>query len=82
MADLYTLYRMVTLRIMSRSSKSNQLFPPFQQCIYASMVNIHLLVQNKVHKTLFWTFQSASVTLKIKKSMILFGLLFYIPVNS
>ena len=45
MADLYCLYRRVTLKIMSRSPKSNQL-PSFQQCIYASLVKIPSLVQS------------------------------------
>ena len=48
-ADLYSLHRMVTLKIMSRSPKSSQLFQPFQQCIHASLIKIHLLVQNIAH---------------------------------
>ena len=48
MADLHSLYRMVTLKIRSRSPKSNQLFPPSQQCIYPSFVKIHPLVQKKL----------------------------------
>ena len=51
MADLYCLYRKVTLKIMSRSPKSNQLFPPFQQCIYANLVKIPPLVQSIVQGT-------------------------------
>ena len=35
----------VTLKIRSRSSKSNQHFPSSQHCIYASLVKIHPLVQ-------------------------------------
>ena len=46
---------------MSRSQKSNQVFSLFQQCTYVSFVKIPSLLQ-----TLFWTFQSASVTLKIR----------------
>ena len=63
----------VTLRIRSRSPKSNKLFSFSQQCIYASLVKIHLLVQKIMHRNesgsrQFWTFQSAPVTLKIKSS--------------
>ena len=36
----------MTLKIMLRSSKSNQFFPLFQQCIYASLVKILPLVQS------------------------------------
>ena len=46
----FILYRMVTLKIKSRSPKSNQLFPPFQQCIYASLVKIHRLVQKTMNR--------------------------------
>ena len=35
----------VTLKIRSRSSKSNQLFTPSQPCIYVSLVKICSLVQ-------------------------------------
>ena len=35
----------VTLKIRSRSPKSNQLVPCSQQCFYTSLVKIHLLVQ-------------------------------------
>ena len=54
----------VTLKIRSRSPKSDLLFPFPQQCIYASLVKIHLLVQKTTHY--IWTFQSAAVTLKIR----------------
>ena len=46
MADLYCLYRRVTLKIRSRSPKSDQLLPPLQQCIYASLVKIPPLAQS------------------------------------
>ena len=46
MADFYSLYMLVTLKIMSRTPKSNEFFPPFQQCIYTSLFKIHTLVQN------------------------------------
>ena len=62
MADSYCLYGRVTLTIMSRSLKSNRPFPIFQQCIYASLVKISQLIQSI---TLFWTLQSAGVTMKI-----------------
>ena len=39
----------VTLKIRSRSPKSNPLFPFSQQFIYASLVKIHLLVQKIMH---------------------------------
>ena len=45
MADLYSLYRMVTLKV----TKFHQLFLPFQQCIFASLVKIHLLVRKITH---------------------------------
>ena len=47
MADLHSLFRLVSLKIRSRSPKSNQLFPPSQQCNYPSFVKIHPLVQKK-----------------------------------
>ena len=50
MVDLYSLYRMVTLKIMPRSAKSNQLFPPFQQCIYPSTGS-----EYSTRKTLFYS---------------------------
>ena len=56
----------MTLKIRSMSPKSNQLVPPSQQCIYASLVKIHPLVQKITHETLFRTFQSAVGTLKIR----------------
>ena len=42
---VFILYRLVTLKIRSRLPKSNQLFSPSQQCIYASLLKIHVLVQ-------------------------------------
>ena len=39
----------VTLKIRSILPKSNQLFPSSQQCIYASLVKIHRLVQKIVN---------------------------------
>ena len=39
----------VTLKIRSRSPKSNGLFPSSQQCIYASLVKTHQLVQKITH---------------------------------
>ena len=35
----------MTLKIRTRSPKFNQFFPSSQQCIYASLVKIHILVQ-------------------------------------
>ena len=58
----------MTLKIRSRSTKSNHIFAYIQQCIYASLVKIHQLVQQKSMETLFWTFQSARMTLKIRSS--------------
>ena len=52
MADLYSLYRMVTLKIRSRSSKSIQLFSHSQHCINATLVKIHPLVQKITHRNL------------------------------
>ena len=49
MADLYTVHhvlRRVTLKFMSRSPKSNKLFPLFKPCIYPSLVKISLLVRS------------------------------------
>ena len=46
---IYSLYRMVTLKIMPRSPKSNQLFTSSRQCIYASLVKINQLVQKITH---------------------------------
>ena len=39
----------VTLKIRSRSPKSNLLFPSSQQCVYASLVEIHPLAQKISH---------------------------------
>ena len=51
MADLYSPKRMVTLKIMSRSPKSNQLLQLFQLCIYASLFKIHPLGKKIAHRT-------------------------------
>ena len=40
----------VTLEIRSRSPKSNKLVQPSQQCIYASFVKIHPLVQKIMYR--------------------------------
>ena len=56
----------MTLKIRSRSPKSNLLFPFSQQYIFASLVKIRLLVQKITHETIFWTFESAIVILKIR----------------
>ena len=46
----------VTLKIRSRSPKSNQLVPFSQQCIYASLVKIYQTVQKIRHgKEATWT---------------------------
>ena len=39
----------VTLKINSKLSKSNQFFPFYQQCIYASLDKIHPMVQKITH---------------------------------
>ena len=41
---------MVAFKIRSRTPKSNQIFPPSQQCIYASLVKIYPLVQKIMHR--------------------------------
>ena len=57
----------VTLKIRSRSPKSNQPFPSSQQCIYASLVKIHRLVQKITHGNhILDICKSAAVTLKIR----------------
>ena len=49
------------------SNEPSQLFPSSQQYIYASLDKIHQTVQKiRCTETLFWTFQSAHVTLKIR----------------
>ena len=58
----------MTLKIRSRSPKSNLLFPFSQQYIFASLVKIHPLFQKITHETILWTFQSAIVTLKIRST--------------
>ena len=60
----------MTLKIRSRSPKSDQLFNSSQQCIYANLGKIHQLVQKIMHinesgRQQFYTFQSAPLTLKI-----------------
>ena len=40
----------MTLKIRSRSPKPNQLFLPSQQCIYASLVKMHLLAQKIMNR--------------------------------
>ena len=54
----------VTLKIRSRSSKSYQLFPFSQQCIYRSLVKVHQWFRRYRTETIF--IQSAGVTLKIR----------------
>ena len=59
------IYNVVTLKISSRSPKSNHVFPPYWWCICASLVKFHPLVKvimctqtfnciNKAH--FFWVF--------------------------
>ena len=48
-ADLYSLYRMVTLKIRSRSLNLI-ILTPFQKYIYANLVKIHQLVQKITHR--------------------------------
>ena len=55
---------MATLKIRSRSPKSNHLFLPSQQCIHASLVKIHPLVQEITHIPYFGQ-SKVPVTLKI-----------------
>ena len=43
--NLISFHGLVTLKMRSRSPKSNQLFLPSQLCIYASLVKIHPVVQ-------------------------------------
>ena len=66
----------VTLKIRSRSPKSSQSLPSSQQCMYASLVKIHQLVQKITCKTIFWIFQSAAVTLKIRSRSLKLNQLF------
>ena len=61
---------LVTLKIMSRAPKSNLLFPFSQQCIFASLVKIHPLVQKITHRNHILAISSASVALKIKATKI------------
>ena len=57
----------MTLKIRSRSPKSNLSFPFSQQYVFASLVKIHPLVQKIIHGNhIFRTIQSAAVTLKIR----------------
>ena len=44
-ANFDTFHGLVTLKNRSKSPKSNQLFPPSQLCIYASLVKFHPMVQ-------------------------------------
>ena len=46
--NMISFHGLVTLKMRSRSPKSNQLFPPSQPCIYASLVKIHPLVQKNI----------------------------------
>ena len=39
----------LTFKIRSRSPKSNKLFPSSQQCIYATLVKFHKLIQKIMH---------------------------------
>ena len=66
MADLYCLYRRVTLKIMSISPTSNQIFSRLQQCIHASWVKIPPPVESIAQGNPFWIFQNAGVTLKVR----------------
>ena len=65
-ADLYSLYGMVTLKIRSRSPKYIQLFPPSKQCIYASLVKIHPQVQKIRQRNLISDISKCRCDLKIR----------------
>ena len=53
----------VTLKMRSRSPKSNHFFPMSQGCLHASLVKIHLLVQEIAQTMHIFSFYSV-VTLK------------------
>ena len=65
----YFGYFKVLVKIRSRSLKSYQLLCLFQQCIYLSLVKIHLLNQKITHRNPISSFKSVSVTLKIRSKM-------------
>ena len=62
----YSLYRLLTLKIRPRSPKYKQLFPSYQQCIYASFIKICSLVQKIKSVNEISHLKKVSVTLKIK----------------
>ena len=50
LGSFLSIYNVVTLKIRSRSPKSNHFFPPYWWCICATLVKFHLLV-----KVIMWT---------------------------
>ena len=73
-AHFLSIYNVVTLKITSRSSKSNHCFPPSWWCICASLVKFHPLVKEImctrtfycINKALFFLSIYSVVTLKIR----------------
>ena len=72
MADLYSLYRMVTFKILSRSPKSDQLFLHSNQCIYVRLVKIHPLVQKITHRNHILNISTLKIKSRSPKSNQLF----------
>ena len=69
----FSIYRVVTFKIMSRSPKSNQFSPPSWGCIYAGLVKFQLLVNEIMCTQTFYCISKAHfssinnvVTLKIR----------------
>ena len=56
----------MTLKIRSRPPNFDHLFLPSHQCIYASLVKLHSLVQKISREAIFWTFQCTPVTLSTR----------------
>ena len=67
----------MSLKIRSRSLKSNQLFPYFQQFIYTSLVKIHPPVQKIVCKKADFYSLYRIVTLKIRSRSPTYNQLLY-----
>ena len=63
---IYSLYRLLTLKIRPMSPKYKQLFPSYQQCICASFIKICSLVQKIKSGNEISHLKKVAVTLKIK----------------
>ena len=72
----------MALKIRSRSLKSNQLFPSSKQCIFASFVKIHQLVQKIMHGNESGRRRDPHQTLQTSLTIITVAYVYFIPITS